>query len=101
MMLVIRDQRLMWLLWPSFLMACFLEVLIYAVVDPDWLEFLGRPIECSRSTVYSISFFIFWISTSISSALTTLLSQSPFERNRCPLNKNERPSECPKEAIAK
>jgi hypothetical protein len=31
-----------------------------------------------------------------SSALTTLLAQSPFEVNRCPLPLDGRPSACPK-----
>jgi hypothetical protein len=29
--------------------------------------------------------------------LTTLLSMSPFEVNRCPLPANERPDGCPKQ----
>jgi hypothetical protein len=36
----------------------------------------------------------------LSSGLTTLLSQSPFEVNRCPLPTDERPKGCPKQVDA-
>jgi len=94
---IIRDHRLMWILWPSFLMACILELFVFALLDPDGMEFMGQPLEWSRHTVYSVTFFLFWIFTATSSALTTLLSRSPFEVNRCPFERNERPDACPKE----
>jgi hypothetical protein len=87
----------MWILWPSFLMACVLELIVFAFIDPEAMEFMGQPLEWSRSAVYSISFFMFWLFAATSSALTTLLAQSPFELNRCPLERNERPGACPKE----
>ena len=37
--------------------------------------------------------------TAASSALTTLLSVSPFELNRCPLVPTERPDGCPKQEV--
>jgi len=94
---LIKDHRLMWILWPSFLMACLLEFFVFAMMDPETMEFLGKPLEWSRNTVYSVSFFLFWAVTAISSGLTTLLSRSPFEVNRCPLKESERPIACPKQ----
>jgi hypothetical protein len=91
------SQRLMWIAWPAFLMAGVLEVLVFGLVDPQDLQWFGHPIELSRQGVYTVTFFLFWAVTSVSSGLTTLLSMSPFEVNRCPLPANERPDGCPKQ----
>ena len=40
---IIKDHRLMWILWPSFLMACLLELFVFAMMDPETMEFLGKP----------------------------------------------------------
>jgi hypothetical protein len=90
-------QRLMWIAWPAFLMAGVLEILIFSMLDPSDLNWFGAPLEISRQGIYTLSFFVFWIITLTSSALTTLLSLSPFEINRCPLEAKERPDGCPKQ----
>jgi hypothetical protein len=87
----------MWIAWPAFLVAGVLEMLVFAFVDPQDLQWFGHPIELSRQGVYTLSFFAFWIITASSSALTTLLSVSPFELNRCPLVPTARPDGCPKQ----
>jgi hypothetical protein len=74
-------QRLMWIVWPAFLMAGVLEVLVFAFVDPQDMHWMGQPIELSRQGVYTVSFFVFWVLTCASSALTVLLSKSPLEVN--------------------
>lgn len=90
-------QRLMWIAWPAFLVAAAIEMLVFAFVDPQQLHgFDGEPLELSRQAVYTLAFFAFWAATMASSALTTLLAQSPFEINRCPLPIDERPAGCPK-----
>jgi hypothetical protein len=81
----------MWIAWPAFLVAGVLEMLVFAFVDPQDLQWFGHPIELSRQGVYTLSFFAFWVITASSSALTTLLSVSPFELNRCPLVPTARP----------
>ena len=90
-------QRLMWIAWPAFLVACVLELLVFALVDPQDLHWLGQPVDLSRQGVYTLAFFVFWVLAMVSSALTTLLSMSPFEVNRCPLPQDERPPACPRE----
>jgi len=90
-------QRWMWVVWPAFLLAGVLEVLVFALVDPQDLHWLGRPVELSRQGVYTLSFLVFWCITMLSSGLTTLLSMSPFEVNRCPLPVDQRPPVCPKQ----
>ena len=91
------SQRLMWIVWPAFLVAGLLEILVFAMVDPQDLQWFGQPVELSRQGVYTIAFFVFWAITMLASGLTTLLSMSPFEVNRCPLPPNERPDGCPKQ----
>lgn len=91
------QQRLMWIVWPAFLMAGVLEMLVFAVVDPQDLHWFGLPLEWSRQSIYTIAFFVFWAVTVVSSGLTTLLAMSPFEVNRCPMPADERPDGCPKQ----
>ena len=92
-----KAQRLMWIAWPAFLMAGVLEILVFALVDPHALEWFDQPLSMSRQGVYTVSFFVFWAITMFTSALTTLLTMSPFEVNRCPLPDTERPDGCPKQ----
>ena len=91
-------QRLIWILWPGFLMACVAELAFFSVVDPQDLHFLGQPLDMSRTAIYSFGFFCFWAVTSGTSALTCLLQRSPFEMNYCHLQPSERPVGCPKRA---
>lgn len=89
-------QRVMWIAWPAFLMAGVMEMLVFAMVDPQDLHWFGQPLALSRQGVYTLAFFAFWIVTMASSALTTLLAMSPFELNRCPVPEGERPDDCRK-----
>lgn len=88
------NQRLMWIAWPAFLMAGVTEMLVFAFVDPAELKWFGESLNISRETVYTVAFFLFWIISMISSSLTTLLSISPFEVNRCPVPNNQRLDDC-------
>ncbi len=78
-------QRMMWILWPGFVMASVAELAFFALVDPQDLHFFGQPLTLSRTAIYSIGFFCFWALTSGTSALTCLLQRSPFETNYCDL----------------
>jgi hypothetical protein len=91
------SQRIIWIVWPAFLMAGVLEVLVFAMVDPQDLQWFGHPVGFSREGVYSMAFFVFWVIAMVSSGLTTLLAISPFEVNRCPLTAVDRPDGCPKQ----
>jgi hypothetical protein len=89
-------QRLGWVLWPSFLIACVAELAFFALFDPADLHLFGVPIEAERMPVYTIGFFAFWAIGAVSSALTVFLARSPFEVNRCALDAADRPPGCPK-----
>jgi hypothetical protein len=74
-------QRIMWILWPSFLMAGVLEILVFAMVDPQDLHWFGHAVQLSREGIYTIAFFTFWLVTTLSSAFTVLLAIPALEVN--------------------
>jgi uncharacterized membrane protein YcfT len=78
------QKRLMWIIWPAFLMAGVIEMLVFSMIDPEDIHWFGHQLEFSRQGVYTVSFFAFWLITSISGALTALLALSPSEVNRFP-----------------
>ena len=67
-------QRLMWIVWPAFLVAGLLEALVFGMFDPEDMHWFGQPMPLSRQGVYTVSFFVFWALAIVSSSLTTLLS---------------------------
>jgi hypothetical protein len=72
-MIAALKLRALQILWPAFLMAGVLEMLIFAVVDPGELQWFGGPaIAWSRQAVYTATFFICWAVISVSNALTAL-----------------------------
>ena len=87
-------QRLIWILWPAFLVAGIAEGITFTLFEPSDLHLFGAPVELSRTAVYSIGFFLFWAFAAASSALTCLLQRSPFDVNRCTLSDAERPKGC-------
>ncbi len=71
------SEKLMGVLWPAFLMACLMELLVFALVDPQDLQWLGHELALPRQAVYSLAFFVFWMVTGLSSGLTALLISKP------------------------
>ncbi|MEO7547657.1 MAG: hypothetical protein ABIT82_04490 [Ramlibacter sp.] len=61
--------------WPAFLAACALELLVFAVVDPQALQWSGHAVEVSRQAVYTLGFFAFWLVVAGACAITALLGQ--------------------------
>jgi hypothetical protein len=53
------------ILWPSFLAACVLEVLVFAMVDPAGLHWPGQvgalSAPPSERAIYTVAFFAFWL----------------------------------------
>jgi hypothetical protein len=89
-------QRLMWVIWPAFLIAGVAEAVFFTLFDPFDLHPFGNPLDISREAFYTLGFFGFWGLGIASSALTMFLGRSPFELNRCPLDAPTRPLGCPK-----
>lgn len=62
-------QRIVSVLWPSFLTASAATIVFFVLFDPQQLgDLLG--LDLTRLAGYTGGFFAFWILTSISSALT-------------------------------
>jgi hypothetical protein len=91
------NYKLMRVMWPAFLAACALELVVFAVVDPHDLQWFSRPLPLSRQGVYTVSFFVFWIISAIACALTAVLGKSAAELNACPFPPAKRPHGCPQQ----
>jgi len=70
-------RRLMWIIWPAFLVAGVAEGIFFTVFDPFELHFFGAPLDMSREAIYTMGFFGFWALCIASSALTIFLERSP------------------------
>ena len=70
----------LWVVWPSFLMAGVLEILVFSVADPHELRGLGGALsQMSATGVYTLAFFCFWLVVAVASSLTLLLSRPEHE----------------------
>jgi hypothetical protein len=74
-------RRLMWVIWPAFLVAGIAEGIFFTVFDPFELHFFGATLDMSREAIYTMGFFGFWGMGIASSALTVFLGHSPDEVN--------------------
>jgi hypothetical protein len=64
------------ILWPAFFMAGVLEMLVFAVVDPDTLTGIsGLPLGLPRQAIYTVCFFVFWGAVTAASAMSLWLSR--------------------------
>lgn len=77
--------RAMMILWPAFLMAGVLEMLVFAVVDPAQLHwFGGEAVDWPASAIYTVAFFVFWGVIATAGALTQLLEMPTEDINHLP-----------------
>ncbi len=66
--------RLFQIIWPAFLAAGILEMLLFAVVDPgDMHWFGGVRIQWTAQAIYTFTFLLFWGVTATAGAITALL----------------------------
>jgi hypothetical protein len=70
---------MMQVLWPSFLVATAAVGLVFSMIDPEELVFVGIQLAESREATYTVGFFLFWALFALSSGLTWLLGK-PDER---------------------
>lgn len=62
------------ILWPSFLAACLLEGLVFAIVDPAELHWPGHVGSPSNQAIYTAAFFAFWLITLVCSRVVLWLA---------------------------
>lgn len=65
-------RSLMWILWPSFLMAGLASAVVFALIDPLDVSIFGY-IRPEREILYAFGFFFFWLITALSSLLTVFM----------------------------
>jgi uncharacterized membrane protein YcfT len=66
-------------MWPAFLAAGLLTMLVFAMVDPQDLHWFGHPLALSRAGVYTLAFFAFWAIVAVASSMTALLASPVTE----------------------
>ena len=76
-----RIQKVVSVLWPSFLTAGVATVLFFTAFDPVDLGMLLGVEQLERLEAYSIGFFLFWMLTSTSCALTCYFRRPCDELN--------------------
>ena len=77
-----RRERVMAVLWPAFLMAGVMEMLVFAFVDPTQLRLFGAtPLDWSPTAVYTVAFFVFWGVIAAAASLTELLEVGAEDLN--------------------
>lgn len=75
-------RRLGSVIWPAFLGAAVLEILVFAFVDPQHLHLPGSgEFTLSPMALYSLSFFAFWAVVAGACLLTMKLECSASEIN--------------------
>jgi hypothetical protein len=77
-------QKLIQVLWPSFLVAGLVEILFFTVIAPQELYLFGQPVHFSPIATYSIGFFGFWLVCAASSLTTLFFQRTSEEVNRLP-----------------
>jgi phosphotransferase system glucose/maltose/N-acetylglucosamine-specific IIC component len=71
-------HRLMSVLWSGFLASAVLEMLVFALVDPEALRWFGGDVlDLTPRAVYTLAFFAFWAICSVGAALAVLLCAPP------------------------
>ena len=74
-------QRWVLITWPAFLAACLLEALVFSMVDPGEVHWMGHQLQASRQAVYTAAFFCFWLIAMVSNALVLWLQKPPLSVN--------------------
>ncbi|MCX7229941.1 MAG: hypothetical protein NTW15_13260 [Burkholderiales bacterium] len=70
-------------LWPAFVSACLLEMVVFAAFDPHDFSLFGWQIDAEEpDAVYSLAFFAFWAIATATGVVTWSLSRSSEEINR-------------------
>ena len=70
-------QRLLPILWPSFLAAVLAEGGFFSLVDPHSMGTAHDTLALSPLAIYSLGFFFFWTACALASGLTSYLLTTP------------------------
>lgn len=54
-------QRIIWIMWPSFIVAGLMTIVFFTLVDPADLSIFGVSLQDYRIATYSSGFLLFWV----------------------------------------
>ncbi|MEJ8856869.1 hypothetical protein WKW79_20000 [Variovorax robiniae] len=83
-------RRWIAILWPAFLVASLIELVVFALVDPSDLRWGREGLGYTRQAVYTASFFLFWVMSAAACALAVALTVEPPEGDAPPERFNAR-----------
>jgi hypothetical protein len=66
-------RLVIWILWPSFLVAGIAEGLLFTAIHPEEILLFGEPLGISNEGIYTLGFFVMWAFCAASSALTVFV----------------------------
>jgi len=75
-----RFRLLIWVLWPSFLIAAIAEAAFFSAIHPEEILLFGQPLAISNEGIYTLGFFVMWAFCAASSALTVFVLPKSGER---------------------
>lgn len=76
------QEKIVWVLWPSFITAIAMEGVIFSLFDPLELDIFGLELAEHRLAAYTLGFFMFWLFAACSSALTLFFQKTNTEVNK-------------------
>ena len=71
----VATKRWTLIVWPTFLAAGLLEILVFSMLDPGEVHWPGSSVQPSRQSVYTIAFFCFWLIVAACSCLVLWLAR--------------------------
>jgi len=77
-----RVQKIIAVMWPSFLVAGLAAILFFIAFDPEQLLQNTRFADVSRIGAYTVGFFLFWLLTCTSCVLTCYFQRPCVSRDR-------------------
>jgi hypothetical protein len=66
-------HRSLQILWPAFLVAGVIEILLFAAFDPLEIRWFGGLVGWKPVAIYSVVFLVLWMLVASAGALTILL----------------------------
>lgn len=84
-----KIQRVISVLWPSFLLAGVATIMFFTVFDPQEIGACLGAEHIDRTGAYTVGFFLFWMMNIASSMLTVYFLRPTPVQMICPLPNSE------------
>ncbi len=74
-------SRLLWALWPSFLVSIPAVGLLFSFVHPEDVLFFGQSPHIDAEGIYTLGFLLIWLFCSVASMLTIYIFPTKADVN--------------------